>query len=608
MRTAVERATANYIRPKDGEACFYLGVALRNQHVGIPAALVDEVHRGTVPDSRTWIATQARRQATMLDAAANAFHQAVWDPKWQAAGYLELARISSLLTKPHEALEMIDRSLAANPRNPKALNLKSALLRQLERWDEARLIARQSLALDELDAGARAERFLVARRIARGGDGLPIDGLSAYLGLDVSGWLELAADYAGAGLLREAMSMLASAPSSPAGHPHPLIDFHSAFYAFQAERFTPAAEFTARAETNREDFVVAFPFQAESILALERAAYDRTKPVGARAPYHLGCLLHDHQPAIAIEAWEESRRRDDKFALTHRNLGLAYAQHEKDVPKAIASLEKAVELDPNEPRFFYELDLQFEAAGTPVAKRLDLLARHHDAVTGRDDALTREIMLLTVAGQADRALELLRGRHFRNWEGSSQIHNVYVDACLAHGHQLLTEKKPQHALSAFQAAREYPENLEVGRARRSPRTAQIEYLVGTAHEALGDATAAKAAFEKAAGGKAGGSSEADYFHALALTKLGRPEEAKRVFERLVKTGEEQLTRGEAADYFAKFGERQSDRVRQANAHHLIALGKSGLGEQANAETHIRQALELHPAHLGARLLHRRGEN
>ena len=69
------------------------------------------------------------------------------------------------------------------------------------------------------------------------------------------------------------------------------------------------------------------------------------------AAYELGCLLYDNQPENAIKAWEESRRRDDKFALTHRNLALAYAQHEKNIPKAIASLDKAIELNPTEARF-----------------------------------------------------------------------------------------------------------------------------------------------------------------------------------------------------------------------------------------------------------------
>ena len=67
-------------------------------------------------------------------------------------------------------------------------------------------------------------------------------------------------------------------------------------------------------------------------------------------------------------------------------------------------------------------------------------------------------------------------------------------------------------------------------------------------------------------------------------------------------GTEQLTKAEAADYFAKFGEKQSERVRKANAHYLIGLGQLGLGQKAEARAEFKQALELHPAHLGATMM------
>ena len=417
-------------------------------------------------------------------------------------------------------------------------------------------------------------------------------------GRNVQHFIDMAFEYAGLGFFDEARMVLETRyfqTQLPAGD-NPIGDYAAGFFWTQF-----AGEHNGRIHYDQAAAMppgYCFPHRFEEEVFLRHAMKVGTND--ARAPYYLGCLLYDNQPENAIKAWEESRKRDDKFALTHRNLALAYAQHEKNVPKAIASLEKAVELNPNEPRFFYELDVQYEAGGAPVAQRLAMLTKHHAVVTGRDDALTREIVLLTVAGQADRAVALLRGRHFRNWEGSSQIHNVYVDACLAHGQQLAAEKKSREALREYQAALEYPENLEVGRARRAPRTAQIQYHIGTAQEALGDAAAAKAAFEKAAAGRDRGSSESSYFHGLALQKLGRADEAKPIFERLVKAGEEQLTQVETADYFAKFGEKQSERVRKANAHYLIGLGQLGLGEKAKAEAEFKQALELHPAHLGAR--------
>jgi tetratricopeptide (TPR) repeat protein len=180
--------------------------------------------------------------------------------------------------------------------------------------------------------------------------------------------------------------------------------------------------------------------------------------------------------------------------------------------------------------------------------------------------------------------------------------------------KLAADKKPREALAAYEAALEYPENLEVGRVRNSSRTAQIQFLIGTAHEARGDAASARAAFEQAVrdaasakaasertlAGRGDSDYKSDYFSARALQKLGRTDEAKPIFDSLVKIGQEQLAKGEGPDYFAKFGEKTSERVRQANAHYLIGLGQLGLGEEKKAGASFRQALELHPAHLGAR--------
>jgi tetratricopeptide (TPR) repeat protein len=495
-------------------------------------------------------------------------------------------------------LAQIDQVLAVGANQPRARNLKCTVLRQLGRPEAAEALAIETLTLDPLNVRAASERVLAQRQR---GDPAWRDGVGSLrrlIGPNPESFLENAWDFARAGRWSEVVEILTDQVIRAQTGEATVVAMEHYLLAYALEQTGEgerAAAAYARAAEIPPGF--SFPSRSEEEAVLRRAL--EARPQDAHAAYLLGCLLYDHQPENALVAWEESRRRDATFAFTHRNLALAYAQHQKDVPKAIASLERAVALAPDEPRFLYELDVQYEAEGTPVATRLEMLTKHHDTVVRRDDALTREIILLTAAGESGRALELLRSRHFRNWEGSSQIHGVYVDACLAQGRQLLAANQPGGALKSFAAALEYPENLEVGRSRRAPRAAQIQYGIATAHEALGDAPAARAAFESAAAGGDGGTSEAGCYRALALQKLGRRDEAKAIFERLMKAGEEQLTRGDAPDYFAKFGDKQSERVRQANAHYLVSLGLRGLGETARAEVELRRARELHPAHLGA---------
>jgi hypothetical protein len=86
-----------------------------------------------------------------------------------------------------------------------------------------------------------------------------------------------------------------------------------------------------------------------------------------------------------------------------------------------------------------------------------------------------------------------------------------------------------------------------------------------------------------------------------LQKTGQAEKAQTLFEGLEKHGLEELSReSEAVDYFAKFGEKRAERLRQAQGHFLAGAGCLGLGKKQEAQTHFRQALELHPAHLGAK--------
>ncbi|MBM3747972.1 MAG: DUF5107 domain-containing protein, partial [Acidobacteria bacterium] len=105
FRTAVARLTAGYTTPKDGEAFYYLGAALKAQG--------------------------------KIDAAYDAFYQSIWSAAWQAPGYYALAETAALRGEFPAALEFADRAIGANALNTRALNLKAALLRRLGRGAEA---------------------------------------------------------------------------------------------------------------------------------------------------------------------------------------------------------------------------------------------------------------------------------------------------------------------------------------------------------------------------------------------------------------------------------------------------------------------------------------
>lgn len=340
-----------------------------------------------------------------------------------------------------------------------------------------------------------------------------------------------------------------------------------------------------------------FPFRWESMDVIKQAL--EVTPRDSKAFYYLGNLLFDHQPEEAIKQWEKSVASDKGSVLAHRNLGLAYARVQNDINRAIESMEKARALSPSEPRLYYELDLLYEAGGVAPEKRLALLVEHHETVKKRDDALSREVGLLVQSGDYDRALDLLESHHFHVWEGGGRIHKVYVDAHLLRGLKSLCSDECESALKSFLSALEYPGNLEVGRPVRGGGEPRVQYFVGTAYESLGKMAEAKEYYEKAVAQKRGWS-ELSYYQGMSYLKLGRKEEAIRIFSGLRQFAQERLEATADMDFFVKFGERQSAVKRRAQAHYLLGLGYLGSGDKVKASSELQKALELDINHFWAK--------
>lgn len=566
LHVALRRLTKDYTSPKDGEAFYYLGVALQSQG--------------------------------KYDAAYDAFYKATWSEAWQAAAYYALAQLACRKADYAKALEHAGRALSANALNTKALNLKAAALRRMGRNGEAVQVAAAALSIDSLDFLAGNELYL-----ARAAAGATAEAREALASLTarmrgaVQAYLETAVDYGNGALWDEAIGVLSRCvdASDDRSAVSPMVYYYLGYFHEQKGNGPESSRFYRLGGTMRPDY--CFPFRLESVDVFERAIAQN--PQDARAYYYLGNLLYDRQPDAAIRAWEKSRTLDGTFATVHRNLALAYAQVEKNVPKAIASLEEALARDNSDPRLYFELDQLEEQAGTPPQKRLARLESNQEVVLQRDDAVQQEIILYVELGQYDKALDLLRRRHFHVWEGGGDIHDVYISALLLRGQRHFQHQRYREALQDFAAALEYPENLEVGRPERPVREAEIYYHLGSAEEALGDAAKARALYKQAVAQKVE-LPEIRYFQGLALRKLGQEAQAASVFAELLESGRQELEATSDMDYFAKFGERRSEAVRTAHAHYLMGLGYLGQGNRREAKAEFEKVIERNVNHLGAR--------
>lgn len=563
LKKALERLSFNYTRPKDGEALYYLGLALRAQ--------------GKDKD------------------AEDAFHKAAWSQAWNSGSLYQLAELACRKKDFSKALEFLSRSLETNGMNPKAFNLMSAARRHSGCPDAALDAASRAASLDPLDAWAMNEVCLV--KLQKNGPDEArklLAEFDARLKANLPGLLELSMDYANAGLWNEAADILRRAAGAEDPADSPFVYYWLGYFCHKLGADREASEYAARGAASSPDY--GFPFQMEAAEILRWAR--GLNPGDARAPYYLGNLLFDHQPEAAVKAWEAAAVLDPDYSVVHRNLGLAYARLNGDLPKAIASYDKALAADPMDARIYAERDELAEAAGISVEERLALLEKNGPVVSGHDEALARKIGLLIRAGRYDRAIELLKSHHFHIWEGGGDVHGLLVDARLLRGRERARAGKPREALEDFKAALDYPDNLEAGPPASGPGSAKVYYFLAKAYGSLGAAGESRSHYEKAAA-RPEEASEEGYFRARALGELGKENDAKKAFEELVRQARARLESAPAMDFFEKFGEKKSSRLHKAQSHYLLGLGLLGLGENEPARNEFRKALESDAAHVWA---------
>lgn len=576
LRKVLERATANYTSPKDGEPFYYLGLALKGQG--------------------------------KLDDAYAEFFKSTWSAAWRSPGYFAVAEIAATKGDYAAALMNDEHALEANSLNLRALALKAALLRHTGKSAAAPIAAVRKI--DPLDVQGMSEEWLATKTAASAA------ALMTAVSEHPATGLEAASDYMNAGLWQDGTTLLtqiASANADPA-KVSPLVYYDLAYFAEQMHEGAKAREYDKLAEKAAPDYV--FPFQMEMIAVLEDAML--ANPRDSRAPYYLGNLLFDWQPRRAQELWEKSAALGANFPVVYRNLAMVYTREGDQRDKALAALEKAVQFGGNA-LVLSDLDKLYEENGVPPAKRLAVM-ESHQSVVNRDEVIAREVNLDIFAGKPGAATELLQARFFRAWEGGGRfsLGDSWINANLELGHQKMAAKEYAQALADYQAAQQIPVNLQEAAGDVSGRRSEIDYWIGTAYEAQGNMEKARSFWTEASAG--GGSAAARpsgpgplrsrgnigglaagvhveqatmYYQALSLEKLGQMDRAKAMFTQLVDSGGKAL--GSATP---------AQPMQVADAHYVQGLGELGLNKRDLARQDFSLALKASPDHYAAmRALH-----
>jgi len=560
-----------------------------------------------------------------LEEAYAAFYKAVWSAAWQDSGYFALAQIACTQGAYDEALELVESSLNRNVRHYRARNLKAALLRKLGRFAEAQAFAEETLRLDVADFGAYNE---LALALAAQGELARADQVIAELRRlmrgDEHNYLNLAADYAFCGLLEEGISVLErlvsdnNAPATDAAlrgaqQPNliPMVHYALAYLYKQAGRTEQAAQHRKLGCQASPDY--CFPNTLFDYLVLESAlaadGYDD------RAHYYLGNWLYDKKRYDdAIRHWEASRALNGTFPTVHRNLALAYYNKRNDPQTALASLERAFALQPDDARIFYELDQLHKKMGHPPEERYARLEKHLQLVQERDDLYVEYVTLLNTLGRHEDAIAAMNARTFHPWEGGEgKITAQHVFAHVELAKQALQEERYADAAHLLNQALVYPLNLGEGKLAGAQDN-QIHYYLGCAYEGMQQSSKAAEHFLLASQGIDEPVSAMYYndqppdtifYQGLAWRKLGNEKEAKRRFNKLIDYGEKHLFDDVTFDFFAVslpdflvFDDDLNKR-NKIHCHYMIGLGHLGHGRLKQAGAMFEETLRLEPSHQGA---------
>lgn len=539
---AIARLTARNQHPSDVEAIYIKGIALK--YLG------------------------------KYDEAYDTLYRAGWDYSYRSSAYFALAEIDCIKARYTDALRKLDESLSLNSGNTRAINLKSAIYRVLDEKDKATALAGEVLKTDKLDLFARVELA----------DFSDIKNEIHMFEAKPENFIDIAVSYINAGFYGDAVHALELSNNT-----YPLYDYYKAYCFKMLGESAKALEYAKAAESRDECY--CFPSRLDDIAVLENAiAINKT---GAKAYYYLGCLYYDKFGYDdAIRLWESAIKIDPKYAKAYRNLALAYFDKKQDFLSAKVCMEKALELLSTEPRLLMEYQQLLKNMDYSPQKRLEVYEKYHDLMQKRDDCYLDNITLKCLVGEYEKAINMAKLRRFHIYEGGEgKLTKQHAWMHVLYGNALA--KKGE-----FEKAREIYENgIDIPKSYGEAKTffnqeAHIYYYLGCLLESLG--LDAEKYYEEASVYKAV-VSEISLFRALALRKLNKFSQARKVLEEMLDEAQGIIKNFDKRTYYGVGSPSplpfEDDIVKNnlLSGYTLQAYALLGLGKFNEAEKYIAMA-------------------
>ena len=504
--------------------------------------------------------------------AYDAFRSAAWARNAVPEAMSKAAALSGRRGDYAQMLSDAQTAVEASARHPLA-NAYAALAE----WK----LGRPEAAKARLEAAARRdtmnELLLYAQILVEGKD---ISAFWTHMRSDFSQTaLDVAFDLTDAGFHAEAAALLESvqAPSTP------LVGYalaHALRRMGQDDKPALAAAAACRPKN-------IFPYRLGEVAVLEEALSD---PKDAAARDLLACVLYDkghYERAGAL--WKEAHELDKTSALYARNLAVALFSHLGKREEAMALLEEAMTLAPQNDQLKLEYLWAANKCGLAGEKRLQAIADHPLAGAAKDDYVLERARSYCIAGRYDEAEQVMLSHDFVPAEGGEvAITGLYYAIRLRKGRKAMEAGKYEEALSIFSALHEkLPDNLHAGNWSQN-ELVPIYYYEALALEKLGRGEESRRSYEMTVKRINPALMEMSFYYGSALRALGRDIEARLLLSGVVRRIEQREERRSIGweNSVAMFNPYMNDPAAQREGVNLYNLGMirryEGRAEEARA--------------------------
>jgi Tfp pilus assembly protein PilF len=518
--------------------------------------------------------------------AYDSFYKATWDSNMQDKSFYQLSCIATRNGNLENALEYIEKSLIKGLHNIKARNLKTTLLRLLNKNKEALEFANITKIIDPLDFGCLYEIYKLTK------DTNELNNLKKIMRNDNHNYIELSINYNEAGLNNEAEKVLNLSNNLD----EPMIHYYKYYYTNNLSELKKAES---------SNILYCFPNRLTDIDVLNNAIING----GIFAKYHLGNLFYDRNNwKESKKLWEECSE-NISIPTVYRNLALLYYNKLNSENNAKINMEKAFSMDKSDSRIFFELYQLYKILNYSTEYRLNNMNKYYNLLESRDDLYLEYITLLNISGEYKKAYNKILNHNFHPWEGGEGKITTQYKISLVNIAKSYIPTDVNKAIELLNEALVTPKNLGEGKLIGTLDN-DIYYLLGTLYK---NKEESKKAFEKASNCNSELSSpmyyndeppEMLYYSAMALKALDKSFESEKIFDILIKYGLEHMEDNIKIDYFAVslpdflIFHRDLKIKNRIHCYFMLSLGYLGKNNISKTKETVKKGLELENGHLG----------